>query len=93
MTWSCRYSTPQVYIRYWLRTSSQASKACLAPDPLNTHGVPYGTGAPTSTGVLSPNEARTACYSLYRMWRRWLQHQGRKRSLLQNPRRTPLQRH
>jgi len=32
------------------------------------------------------NEARTACYVLYRVWRRWLQHKGRKRSLLQNQR-------
>jgi len=32
------------------------------------------------------NEARTTSYVLYRVWRRWLQHKGRKRSLLQNQR-------
>jgi hypothetical protein len=56
-------------------------------------GVPYGTGERTDIRVSSANEARTACYVLYRVWRRWLQHKGRKRSLLQNQRRTTLQRH
>ena len=56
-------------------------------------GVPYGTGERTSTGVSSANEARTACYVLYRVRQRWLQHEGRKRALLQNERRTALQRH
>jgi len=45
-----------------------------------------------SKGVSSTNEARPACYVLHRVWRRRLQHAGRKRSLLQNRRRTTLQR-
>jgi hypothetical protein len=83
----------RVYVRAWLWTSFWASKAWLAFDPLDTHGVLYGTGERTSTGVSSANEARTACYVLYKMWRRWLQHESRKRALLQNQRRTTLQWH
>src|SRR5216684_6949751 len=60
---------------------------------LVSRNVPYGTGECTSTGVSSANEARTACYVLYRVWRRWLHHEERKRSLLQKQRRTTLQRH
>src|SRR5258707_14238476 len=44
-----------------------------------------------SSDLSSGNEARTACYVLYRVWRRWLQHEGRKGSLLQNQRRAALQ--
>ena len=54
--------------------------------------VLYGTGESAATVVSSTNEARTACYPVYRMWRRWLQHQGRKWSLLQKHQRTTLQR-
>ena len=53
--------------------------------------VPYGTGERTGGGVSSGNEARTACYVLYCVWRRWLQHKGRKRPLLQNQRQATLQ--
>src|SRR6266853_3665468 len=55
--------------------------------------APCGIGERTSMRVSSTNEARTACYVLYRVWPRWVQHEGRKRSLLQNQRRTTLQRH
>jgi len=38
-------------------------------------------GTHTRKGVSSIDEARTPCYVLYRMWRRWVQHPSRKRPL------------
>jgi len=69
-------------------SSVEASDA----DAKYSRSVLYGTGESAATVVSSTNEARTACYPVYRMWRRWLQHQGRKWSLLQKHQRTTLQR-
>jgi hypothetical protein len=81
----CHYPYPLNRIQTTVASSSH--NWCWA------RGVPYGTGERSSMGVSSANEARTACYVLYRVRRRWLQHEGRKRSLLQDQRRTTLQRH
>src|SRR5277367_6650957 len=42
--------------------------------------------------VSSRYEARSACYVLHEVFRRWLQYKGRRRSLLQEQRRTALRR-
>jgi len=55
--------------------------------------VPYRTGERPRKGVSSSNEARPTCYALHKMWRRWLQHTGRRRSLQQKFRRATLRRH
>src|ERR1700676_5774998 len=61
-------------------------------DRYSADDVPYRTAERTSKGVSSTNEARATCHVLYRVWRRWLQHESRKRSLLQNRRQTTLHR-